>query len=499
MSDFSEKKKEPPAVGYDGNQPAPTRSQDSELLEEGRKSSDGVDEREEKTPASSSLNGKNTDRGRSRLDWFYGLLPYNIAAGPLGTFVQLYILQLYGADLGKIYVGLVITAFNAVTIPASMIWGFATDRIHRRKPVVALSFIAIAVNIVAFLFANNLFAIGLLYSLFSLLSAASVTPLNLLIMETSTKSKWASAFARFSMFSSIGVTVGLLLSLFWVALLPLQWLVIPLAILSVVSGLLAFVLIQEPNFVFEREVMVMHKKSFHTRLHGLPLIFLHLPRGSDFRRVFKGLRFELTSYTPILYVSVFAFNLGSSIFNTSLIPSMYANSFPQSQVFLMIFITLVVQIFSFHYVAPYIEKRPLIRTAVGSLVIRALCYSLLGVFAFLFTGLEYTAPILVLYPISSGFAYAVYYTVSNTLVFNALGQSGHRSPGSSLGVYSALVGVATMIGSLVSGFISFYTDFYFTFTVAGFCIAGSALFTALLERIGSKQEKKKGEEITTSA
>ena len=414
-------------------------------------------------------------------------MPYNVAAGPLGTFVQLYILQLYGPDLGKIYVGFVITAFNAVAIPASMLWGFATDRIHRRKPVVALSFVAIAFNAIAFLFANDLFTIAALYSLFSLLSATSVTPLNLLIMETSPKARWASAFARFSMISSLGVTVGLLLSLVWVFLLPLQWLVMPLSALSLASGLLAFALIKEPSFVFEREVMVMHGKSFQTRLRALPLIFLRLPRGSDFKRVFKDLRFELTSYTPVLYFSIFAFNLGSGIFNTSLVPSMYTNSFSQSQVFLAIFVTLVVQIFSFRYIAPFIERRPLIKTAVGSLVIRALCYSLIGVSAFLLTGLQYIAPMFVLYPIASGFAYAVYNTVSNTLVFNALGQTGHRSPGSSLGVYSALVGVATMVGSLISGFISFYTGFYFTFTVAGLCIAGSALFTALLERIGARQ------------
>jgi len=69
-------------------------------------------------------------------------------------------------------------------------------------------------------------------------------------------------------------------------------------------------------------------------------------------------------------------------------------------------------------------------------------------------------------------AYAIYYTSSNTMIFNTLGA---KNQGSRLGVYSALVGVATMIGSFVSGYFSFYFGFLATFLLAAVCLAGCAL------------------------
>jgi MFS family permease len=65
------------------------------------------------------------------------------------------------------------------------------------------------------------------------------------------------------------------------------------------------------------------------------------------------------------------------------------------------------------------------------------------------------------------------------MVFNALGESRQ---GASLGVYSALVGVATMIGSLVSGFTSFFLGYSMTFFIAAICLAVSTWLVSLLER-----------------
>jgi len=424
---------------------------------------------------------------RKKISWFYSLLPYNIALGPLGTFVQLYILHLYGVELGKIYVGLAVTAFNAVTIPASMIWGFATDRFHRRKPIIVISFFALGANLVAFLFVQDIIGIGVLYAIFALLSSASATPLNLLIMESEPKPRWASAFAKFSMVSSTGVTVGLLLSLGWVTFLPFEWLVVPLAILSLASGILALILIKEPSFVFERDMIVLQKRSFFERILQVPMIFLRIPRAADFWRIFKGMRHELTSSVPVLYISIFAFYIGSGVFNTSLVPALYSNSLSESQVFLVTLVANVVQIFGFRYVGPYIERRSLVKSAIAGLVVRSTCYSLFGISAFLVSGVLFIVPALIFYPIASGIAFAIYYTASNTMIFNSL---GHRSQGSALGVYSALVGVATMIGSLISGFTSFYFGFYVTFMLAAFCLVCSALLTSSLRNLGGGGGRK---------
>jgi MFS family permease len=63
------------------------------------------------------------------------------------------------------------------------------------------------------------------------------------------------------------------------------------------------------------------------------------------------------------------------------------------------------------------------------------------------------------------------------MVFNTLAD---RNQGSSLGVFSALAGIATMAGSLISGFTSFFLGFYTTFIIAAICMTCSAWLTSIL-------------------
>jgi MFS family permease len=409
--------------------------------------------------------------------WVDAILPFYIALGPVGTLIQLLILNLQGTVID---VALAITLFNAVGVPAALVWGFVTDRFHRRKPIIAASYLVTAVILVSFFFVNTGYLVSLLYAAFSFATSASTTPLNLLIMETERKKKWATAFARFSMVTSIGQTVGLLLSVGWGFFLSLNYLVFPLAILSIISAALSVLMVKEPSVVFERQVIALNKPSFFHRLLAVPVFFLRVPRLNDFKRVFRGIKYELTRQVPILYFSIFMFYLASGIFNTSLVPSLQANNVSSFLIFLVTTVAMLVQMISFRYAGPYTEKKSPVKAAVGGLVLRSLGYAFLGVSLYIISGVWFLAPVLIFYPIAAGIAYSVYYTASNTMVFNTLGKSRQ---GSSLGVYSALVGIATMAGSLVSGFTSFFLGFSTTFIIAAVCLGFSAWLASLLQHI----------------
>jgi MFS family permease len=407
--------------------------------------------------------------GRSGTRWFYSQLPVDIATGPVGTLIQLYILQLHGTVID---VGLAITLFNAVSIPSAVLWGYVTDRFQSRKTIIVLSSVAVSANLVLLPLANSISGAALIYALFSLLSSASATPVNLLIMETQRKSRWASAFARFSMVSSVGTTMGLLLGIAWSTYLPISLLVLPLSALSLASALLSFIMIRPPSVSFEREFIVMQRRSLHQRLLTLPLIFLRLPSIVDFKSVFKGLKNALTRQLPLLYLSIFVFYIASGLFNTSFVPSLRAAGLSASEVFLVSMLAMVAQTTSFYFAGPYVERRDLRKSAVAGLVLRSACYATIGLLAYFASALSYLGGTLVLYPLAGGLAFAIYYTSSNTMIFNTLGV---KSQGSRLGVYSALVGVATMIGSFVSGYVSFYFGFLTTFALAAACLAVCAL------------------------
>ena len=397
-----------------------------------------------------------------------------MATGPVGTFAQLYILELHGSVID---IGLAATFFAAASIPAAIFWGFVTDRIHSRKSLAVWSYVLIAGILFSFFFVRTIYGTIVLYSVFSFLSSAFATPLNLLIMETQPKASWASAFAEFSMVSSIGITLGLLLSVGWSSFFPLQLLVIALGILSLISAALSVQMIKEPIAVFERSMIVMVRHSFYQLILALPLLFLKIPKLMDFRRIFRGIKFGLTREPALIYTSIGAFYFASGVFNTSLVPSLNSAKVSNSGVFLVSLAGMTVQTLAFNYVGTRIQAKGIRRTAVQGLVVRVLSYAGFAIGVSYLIGIPYLALALILYPIGAGIAYAYYYAASNVMVFNTLGRSNQ---GAALGVYSAVVGLTTMIGSFISGLISFYVGYYATYVAAALWMALAASLTSVI-------------------
>lgn len=423
------------------------------------------------------------------INWVYSVFPISMASGPLGTMVQLYLIEIDGLALGTIYGGLAAAFFSGVSIPAALFWGLATDRLHKRRALIALSYALMAVVLVSFFFDKTTAGTIARYSAFSFVSVASATPLNLLIMETAKKDHWANAFAKLSMISSIGNVGGLLISTFWAQFLPggLVELFIPMGAFALVSTVLSLATIKEPTFVFERETVALRKPSFFSRLRAIPVFFITIPRASDFQRAFRGLRSSLTSYVPLFYISTILFYASSGLFNTSFVPAMHYFTLTDQEIFAVILAGMVVQTISFQGAGPFIEQRSLGTSSVQGLLLRGWSYMAIGVLALLLGGPLFLGPVLIFYPLAAGVAFAVYYTASNTMMFNTVQQ---KNAGAALGVYSAVVGIATMGGSLASGFISIYLGFYTTFI-----LSGALLFAAVGVVARMPKSTQKGEGI----
>ena len=398
--------------------------------------------------------------------WLYTVLPVSMATGPLGTVVALYLVHLNGPTLGPIYVSLASAIFNGIGIPAALIWGVTIDRLQKRRALISLGYALTSVSLISFYFLASTEGTIIVYSVVSFVSFASATPLNLLIMETEQKSSWAGAFARLSMLSSVGNVAGLLLSTVWSDILPAQLvlLYIPMGVLSMVSAGLALATITEPSFVLERETVARRRPSFFSRLLANPIFFVTAPSASDFRRAFRGMRSTLTRRVPLFYTSTVLFYFSAGLFNTSFVPAMYVFSMPDQQVFGVILAGMVVQTLAFQRAGMFVGSRSLVTTSVQGLMLRGWSYVGIGVGALFLTGPTFLIPALLLYPLAGGVAFAIYYTSANTMMFTTV-QS--KSAGAALGVYSAVVGISSTAGSLVSGFVSVGLGYDTTFIVSG--------------------------------
>ncbi len=418
--------------------------------------------------------------GAKRVNWVYSTFPVAVATGPLGTMVQLYLIQLNGVTLGTIYASLAVAVFNGVSIPAAIFWGFATDRLHKRRGLIAGSYAAMAAILLMFYFDSTTAGTIGTYAVFSFVSVASATPLNLLIMETRSKGEWAGAFAMLSMVSSVGSVGGLLLSTVWSQAFPLIFLSVPFSLFTLASAALSAATIPEPAVIFEKQAVAMKKSSFFSRLLTLPIFFIRAPRVSDFASAFKGLRSSLTSYVPLFYISTIMFYFSSGLFNTSFVPAMSAFELTSVEIFAVILVGAAIQTLAFPGAGRYVGSQSLVTTSAQGLLLRGWSYIVIGAAALLLSGPLFVVPAIVMYPVAAGVAFAVYYTASNTMMFNTVQR---KSPGAALGVYSAVVGIATMGGSLASGFVSVYLGFDTTFVFAGVLLFAAVAILAQLPKV----------------
>lgn len=264
------------------------------------------------------------------------------------------------------------------------------------------------------------------------------------------------------MLSSIGNLVGLLLSTFLVLVIRITEMYAILALFSGSAFVLAL-LFTPKSMMLERTSMLHSIESFAVRLKMLPLIFLHKPRLSLFKMFsLSRLTKKPINYVPLLYIAITIFYVSSGLFNTLYPASLYNEGIDKSLVLGIITVGMLFQILTFHFVGHYLEDRDEREASFRSLLLRGTGYIVMGIS--LLTPL--TAIILgfIFYPLSAGVAFSLFYAASNTLIFKVV---GGRRQGTTLGVYSTLVGVALFSGSLISGFLSKAVGYTGDFIVAG--------------------------------
>ncbi|NON62260.1 MULTISPECIES: MFS transporter [Acidianus] len=401
-------------------------------------------------------------------------LLFNMAYGPLSTLISIEILNLGGNSLD---IGYAITAGNIMLIPASIFWGLMADK-HDIRKITISGFLISSIMIFSMFLIRSIAGLIGIFSAFSFFSTAYNTPMNLLVMETMEKKNWASGFSRLSMLSSIGTLLGLIISTFAVLLIKIYELYIPLGIISLLSLVSAYVYIPKNLIGIERNSIIHQKESFLTRIKMHPLFFLHLPNLAHFKMFrLSRLKTKPINFLPMLYLAIFLFYVSSGLFNTLYPASLYVYGLDKTTVLGIITLGMTAQIVTFHFIGRYIENRDEKEVSFRSLLLRGISYISMGI-SFLLGGSMILFFGLVFYPIAAGIAFSAYYSASNVIVFKAI---GGRRQGTSLGVYSSLVGIAMFSGSLASGYIATYFGFTTDYSLAGIILFISAYIFKQLE------------------
>jgi len=417
----------------------------------------------------------------ARTRWLWAFAPVNASAGIFLTLLPLYILNLGG---NVVDVGLTTSVYIVSLVPSALIWGFSADSYPRRKIYITFSYLGMgAILLLIYLF-GKLSLLPIFLALYGFISVAAVPAVNLLLMESFTKSSWTDMIARLSFISLIGYDAGIITGVAWSSFFKLEGLIALSAASSLLSGALAMKLIREPKIVFERKAILFSREVFTHRLRALPALFLSFPTVLEFRRFARMLRLTFLNEVPLLYLSVFVFDLGANIFGTSYTPALKQNYVLDNEIFLITFSNTATQTVLYFYIHKrrFFERYTVVDATKWVLGARSGIFLATSIAVALFQGSRLMAANMVIYAVLGG-SFSFYNAAMSTLVFRTLGS---QRQGEILGVYSALGGLFSFMGAISSGYLSLTIGYAATFLIAAVLMVLSLFLLNLSAKVGER-------------
>lgn len=396
--------------------------------------------------------------------WALTLMPLNAGLQGFSTMVPLYILSLGGTVVD---VGLITTVYNFVIIPASIFWGRLTDRMAKRKLFFFVTCAGSTVTFLLMFLLPDLAALAVLYAALGVLISANSASTNLLVMETSERRNWMTSFSRLNLIASVGSVIGLAVGSVWTSVLPLRAFLLFCSVASAFSIVLTYTRIREPKVTMETTQLAAHSSSYLARIyHGITSVRGHLllslpsPKGAvGFVRSAKA---GAASGRSLLFLSMFLFMVSTALLNTSFAPFLSEYGVLYDEIFVVSLVNLTLQIGVYRRVGDIIRRFGGFRLASYVVVARAALYMVFAVAALAFHGSTLFVVAVVFYGLI-GVVYAIWYSATSVALMTILGDSG---PGNVLGGYAALGALGTVVGSLITGYISYYQGYSTTFTTA---------------------------------
>ena len=222
--------------------------------------------------------------------WVWSVPPLNAAFQAFSTLAPLYVLHLGG---GVVQVSLVTTVYHVALIPASIFWGSMTDRLARRRFFFVFCYVGSTIVFFVMYLLPTIPAFALLYGALGMVIGANSTAASLLIMETSEKKNWMHSYGRLSLVANIGAAAGLAVGLVWTtALLPLGAMLLFCSASTVLSIILSFRLVPEPQVTLESSQLSFHPLGYASRIyHSMASVVQHVitpPTPKEILRVLRA-------------------------------------------------------------------------------------------------------------------------------------------------------------------------------------------------------------------
>jgi MFS family permease len=418
--------------------------------------------------------------------WLYGWGLGYVSVGAASLLVPLFAISL-GAS--AFTVGAIAATAAFAGVPGALLWGRLAERTHRRRPFVLVALAATGLTLGVFAFTTTPTGVLLVNAILWFVVSAAAPVLNLIVVEGTPESAWSSRIGWLNTVQGYGWVTGLLIGAVWTAVVPRlvpgidaydssRLLFVLLAVIAIVATAVVRVWYPEPATTSSAEFLRVYRRLsrgqwgagryLRTLPYGTsrPYWALTSLRGIDLGSIRRRYGAGLARY--LLAASLFS--TGFAVFWGPMPAYLRGVGYQSDGVFALFLLANVGSALTYAAVSRAATRVGVRRLQLGALSLRIVLFPLIAllggvsVLAVASLGVGFLA---------IGVTWAVIAVTAAALVTSL---SPARIRGEALGVYTALVGVGTGVGSLLGGVLATGYGYLVAFALASvFVLLGSVL------------------------
>jgi MFS family permease len=412
--------------------------------------------------------------------WFLAYLPLAVSDGIATPLIPLLALQHFGAS--AFVVTIIIAASAMSQVPFTILWGNLSDRVAHRKYFLVGSFLATGISIILIALATNLISFFWLNVVEGLASAASAPIGTMLLLETRHKRWWPTDIGLFGLISGLGTTAGLAIGFVWLfvigysqsAIETMTALLLMSGALAIVSAVIALAWIEEPVARVERKSVAgllnfnrgVGERIRHVRARFLGLVDLTRSKAE-----------HLPGREYLFLAALGVMSVGFDIFYGPFPVFLWQNArFTDAGVFIVYLGSSAASTALFFHSGKAVETnspKSVFLESLGGRVLLMLLFLWGPLYVLFGLGSPALLAWLTLLNALLGVTWAFISTASTLFLVRLVGRSAR---GRALGLYNAIAGAGSLIGTLLGGWMYASFGVQFAYSVAAVTVVvGGAL------------------------
>ena len=438
-----------------------------------------------------------------RTRWFYAFLPNKVGSGATISLPPIYVTEILGGTVAD--VGVINSLTNAAAVPAAALWGWLSDRVGTRKHYLVLGFLGFAIPTILMGFSHSVWQFLLLSALVGALGVAGTPVSSTLIMDTTPRTQWDTAFGRFNQIGGWGMVAGRVVGLacvaYGIAALGNEttqrglWMIG--GGLGLASAVWAWRVVPEPRLPKPRpprrpltETVRYTGYTLIERMRLLPHSVYYLPTWNPvtLARIMAGrtwtrtrrlahhlhpghARVEDDTFSTLrayFVVSFVLFLVGTMAYTPFAVWQREELTNSTSSVFLVGMMNSIAAALSYQWVGSLIARWGSLRVQMVTISLRIVVFGGFAVMSWLgVRGLTSIVVLIVLQSLS-GLGWAGIAVGGNSTVAH-LAPEGHE--GAALGVYTSFLSFGAILGAFISGFVVLWIGYAASFTLGAIGVA----------------------------